>query len=598
MCGIVGILNHSSPVEILEQQIATMQAALRHRGPDDAGIYLSRDRQTALAHTRLSILDLSPAGHQPMSTPDGRYQITFNGEIYNFREIRQTLIAQGEAFSSETDTEVILKLYQRYGADCVDRLRGMFAFAIWDDLAQTCFIARDALGIKPLYYWQSGSTLVFASEVKAILAARLFPVKMSAIGLHGYLTTGSVPEPYTIVEGVQCLPAGHWLKWSAEEVTQQQYWQISFGNEPISQIEAVERVRQGLVDSVEHHFVSDVPVGIFLSGGIDSTSLVALARQTQSTELRTYAIAFEEAEYNEGSIAKKTAQHFGTQHQEFCVTATDAKNIFPKYLASLDQPTIDGFNTFCVSQLAHQDGTKVVLSGLGSDEIFGGYKSFQQVPQLVRWGQTCQLLNPITKMIGGRLNQWSPEPKFKRLGEYLQKYPTTTNALRALRGIFTEAEATIIARQYLLIEQSFDYLATNSMADLPSLEDEVSALELSGYMRNQLLRDSDIMSMAWGLELRVPFVDRALLETIADIPSHQRLAPGKQLLVQSVPELPEWVVNQPKKGFMFPFQQWFDSEWSESFTDRVYPSEVPLDRWYRRWSLMILDYWWQQNIKC
>ena len=205
-----------------------MQTALQHRSPDDAGICISTDQQAALAHTRLSILDLSPAGHQPMSTSDGRYSITFNGEIYNFQQLRQNLIDQGEKFHSQTDTEVILKLYQRIGADCVHHLRGMFAFAIWDDWEKTCFLARDPLGIKPLYYWQSRTTLVFASELRSVLASGLPAVNLSPEGLYGYLTTGSVPEPYTLIADIHCLAAGHWLYWQNGNITKKQYWQINF----------------------------------------------------------------------------------------------------------------------------------------------------------------------------------------------------------------------------------------------------------------------------------------------------------------------------------------------------------------------------------
>jgi asparagine synthase (glutamine-hydrolysing) len=379
MCGIAGILTKNGDQNDLEILIQRMQKVLQHRGPDDQGIYIAEDRQVAIAHTRLSILDLSPAGHQPMSTADERYWITFNGEIYNFQELRRQLIAQGEKFNSHTDTEVILKLYRKFGANCVHHLRGMFAFAIWDDHEKTCFLARDPLGIKPLYYWQSGSTFVFASELKSILSTGLPSISMSLEGLYGYLISGSVPEPYTLIEGIHCLAAGHWLRWEAGQIAQHQYWQIQFTPEAITQPEAVQKVRGALMDSIEHHFVSDVPVGIFLSGGIDSTAVVALARQTQQNELRTYSIAFEEPEWNEGDVASKVAHTFGTDHTEYKITAALGRELFPQYLAALDQPSIDGFNTFCVSQLARKDGTKVVLSGLGGDELFGGYLSFQRV---------------------------------------------------------------------------------------------------------------------------------------------------------------------------------------------------------------------------
>jgi asparagine synthase (glutamine-hydrolysing) len=602
MCGIAGILTGSFPPGNLETLIERMQSALRHRGPDDRGIYISTDRQAAIAHTRLSILDLSPTGHQPMSIANGRYWITFNGEIYNFRELRRTLVAQGEKFHSQTDTEVILKLYQRLGADCVKHLRGMFAFAIWDDLEKTCFIARDPLGIKPLYYWQVGSTLVFASELRAILATKLPTINLSMEGLYGYLKSGSVPEPHTLIEGIHCLEAAHVLHWKSGKLSVQQYWQINFGAEITSLPEAKETVRAALIDSIEHHFVSDLPVGIFLSGGIDSTAVLALARQTQKGQLRTYSIAFEETEWNEGEIARKVAQEFDANHTEYKVTASLGRELFPKFLEAIDQPSIDGFNTFCVSQIAQKDGTKVVLSGLGGDELFGGYQSFQKVPQMVRLSQQLQALHPIRSSMGMVLEHWGNSPQLKRLGDFLQQNPNSAAAYRSFRGIFSHGEACAIlqSRRYANAQQYLPDRAlplrsrSNPYPKVPSLEDEVSLLEISSYMRNQLQRDSDVMSMAWGLELRVPFVDRILLEAIASIESNIRLAPKKQLLIQAVPELPSWVVNRPKQGFSFPFQQWIGTEWQDYFGQVDCPKNIPLNAWYRRWSLAILQYWWQQ----
>jgi len=592
MCGIAGILT-TNPI-LLDVPIQRMQAALQHRGPDDHGIYLSPYHQAALAHTRLAILDLSPAGHQPMSTPNGRYHITFNGEIYNFQALRSQLIQQGETFHSQTDTEVILKLYQRVGSDCVKQLRGMFAFAIWDEQEQTCFLARDPLGIKPLYYWQSGSTLIFASELRAVLASRLPTAQLSPTGLYGYLISGSVQEPHTLIEGIYCLPAGYQLRWQVGQVSQQQYWQVQFGNEPISAAEAQAKVRAALVDSIQHHFISDVPVGIFLSGGIDSTAITALARQTQAGIIHTYSITFEDTAWSEGTIAKKTAQHFETQHTEHCMTAAQGRSLLPKFLATLDQPSIDGFNTFCVSQIAQQQGMKVVISGLGGDELFGGYKSFQRIPQMVRWGRQLKPLSPLTAAVGKGLERWSTSSQLKRIGDFLQQAPTSTAAYHSFRGIFTHQEACILARQYLPEALAFQRPQGNPDHRFSSLEDEVSALEITQYMRNQLLRDSDVMSMAWGLELRVPLVDRQLLEAIASIPSSVRLAQGKQLLVQAVPELPPWVLNQPKRGFSFPFQKWLDAEWQDYFPTLDHAPNISHDLWYRRWSLAILHHWWQQ----
>lgn len=593
MCGIAGLLSAGASQEQISILIQRMQRVLRHRGPDDQGIYISSDQNAAIAHTRLSILDISPAGHQPMSTADGRYWITFNGEIYNFRELRHTLVAQGERFHSQTDTEVILKLYQRFGSSCVNQLRGMFAFAIWDDLEKTCFLARDPLGIKPLYYWSAGSTLVFASELKSILASGLPTITLSPEGLYGYLVSGSVPEPYTLIQGINCLEAGHWLHWQSGHFANSRYWQINFTPETISVPEAKEKVRAALIDSIGHHFVSDVPVGIFLSGGIDSSAVVALARQTQLGELRTYSIAFEEPDWNEGEIAQKVAHTFGCAHTEYKITASLGRELLPQYLAAIDQPSIDGFNTFCVSQIAHKDGTKVVLSGLGGDELFGGYKSFQKVPQMVHAGSRLQALRPISTGIGMGLERWGKSSQVKRLGDFLQQIPNTKAAYRSFRGIFSHWEACLVTKRYLPDTLLPVRGRGSSSPNLPSLEDEVSLLEIICYMRNQLLRDSDVMSMAFSLELRVPLVDRVLIEAIAGIPSNIRLAPGKQLLIQAVPELPRLVFDRPKRGFTFPFEQWMAGEWRDYFPDVDYDKNIPLKPWSRRWSLGILQHWWE-----
>jgi asparagine synthase (glutamine-hydrolysing) len=593
MCGIAGILTYNTPVDRLNAQIQAMQAALRHRGPDDAGIYQSGP--IALAHTRLSILDLSAAGHQPMATPDGRYWITFNGEIYNFQALRSQLENQGITFQSHTDTEVILRLYERYGPDCVHHLRGMFALAIWDDWQKVAFLARDPLGIKPLYYWQSGSTLLFASELRAILASGLPPKQLSPTGLYGYLTTGSVPEPHTLIDQIYLLKAGHYLQWQAGEIQHQSYWQINFLPQSIESDEAIATVRDALIDSVQHHFVSDVPVGVFLSGGIDSTAMVALARQTQTAPLHTYSIGFEDPQWNEADLARKVAEKFETEHTEYILTAAVSRSLLPQFLAAVDQPSIDGFNTFCVSKIAHDSGTKVVLSGLGGDEIFGGYKSFQAVAQMVRLGQRLKPLNPLPSTLGWGLEQWSSSPKLRRIGDFLQCSPTASAAYQRFRGIFSHREAGQIMRQYFPQDITLPPRSALPLQQtFASTEDEISWLELSQYMRNQLLRDSDVMSMIWGLELRVPLVDQTLLEKIAKIPSSLRLQPGKKLLTQAVPEIPDWIANRPKQGFSFPYEQWMQNEWQEYVRDTQVPEHIPLSHWYRRWSLVVLHHWWEQ----
>ena len=527
MCGISGLLS-VSPWSNLESVTQNLQSALTHRGPDDQGVYINGDRQVTLIHTRLSILDLTSAGHQPMTIDGDRYWITFNGEIYNFLDLRSKLEAQGEKFNSHTDTEVILRLYHRKGKDCVHDLQGMFAFAIWDDHQKTCFFARDPLGIKPLFYSQVGSQLIFASELKAILASKLISPQLNPTALYEYFSTGSVPEPLTLIRGIHQLSPGHYLEWYNGEISQSQYWQIDFTpDNTIDELATRRIVREALIQSVQSHFLSDVPVGIFLSGGIDSTVILALARQTQNNDLSTYSIAFEESQFDEGSVARRTAQYFKTDHHEEIVTAASAKRLFSRYLKSLDQPSVDGFNTFFVSKLAAQNNKKVVLSGLGGDELFAGYGSFKTIPKMMQYHSQLKSLKPLLKMSALGLGRLTQNPKLKRLGDFFAVNATTANAYQTMRGIFSRGEAEKLVRLYCPILNAMEYLNYSTISPrnkFPSMADEISYLEITRYMRNQLLRDSDVMSMRFGLELRVPFVDKLFLEAISKIPSQYRLS--------------------------------------------------------------------------
>jgi asparagine synthase (glutamine-hydrolysing) len=574
MCGIAGILN-SSALSHSNTALPRMLAALRHRGPDDQGCFHSPGGDAALAHVRLSILDLTSAGHQPMSTPDGRLTIVFNGEIYNFLEVRRALADSGVAFRSNSDTEVILRAYEAHGPACVQKLRGM--------------LARDPFGIKPLYYQASAERLVFASETRALLASGLVDRALDARGLHGYFRTGSVPEPRTLLRHVRCLEAGHLAIWQAGKLQTRRYWELRFQPEAVAAPEAVRTVRQALLDSVAHHFISDVPVGVFLSGGIDSTALVGLARTVGRADLHTYSIAFPGTSGDEGGLAQRTAAHFGTTHHEWKLDAAAGRQLFSQYLQVMDQPSIDGLNTFTVSKFARDQGMKVVLSGLGGDELFGGYKSFREVPRLARLNRRLRWAGPLR--VGAQaLLRRSGRPPLRRLGELLGQPARLDTAYAALRGTFTAAEATMLTRHYTGEEVVNDF-STEHLPTDPTPEDTVSRLELTRYMRNQLVRDSDVMSMAHGLELRVPFLDLPLVDTLTRIPAAIRLQAGKRFLLQAVPEVPDWIANQPKRGFLFPFDQWLGAEWREVFgaLDRTCP--VPTQTWYRKWALFVFERW-------
>lgn len=623
MCGIAGIVEQDGAEERLRPALVLMQRALRHRGPDDSGLFFSsQDFPSPLrpgrgqgevsissstgslcgfAHTRLSILDLTAAGHQPMSTADGRFTITFNGEIYNYRALRAELEQAGESFRTGTDTEVILRLFARHGSACVERLQGMFALAIWDSAEGRCFLARDPLGIKPLYFTATGGRLAFASEVRALLQAGLAPRRACAAALYGYFLFGSVPEPLTLVDEVECLPAGHTLEWHRGQLSLRQYWKIDFNRDEAPSPQPVADVRTALVESLRRHFISDVPVGIFLSGGIDSTALLALTARELGQSAQTFCISFDNAALNEGDVAARTAAHFGVEHHDWRLDGSQAHELLREFLAAADQPSIDGFNTFCVSRHARKHGLKVVLSGLGGDELFCGYPSFRSVPGLLRWGRPAALAGTISQAVGRSIEAHARSPRWRRLGYFLQQPASTGVAYWTTRGIFSPAEAAALTGSYLgaghsVFPQPLEFLGFDPQ---PSLADEVSLLELTRYMRNQLLRDSDVMSMASGLELRVPFVDRTLVDALAAVPSAQRLQAGKRLLLDAVPEIPDWVANRPKRGFVFPFEQWLQEEWGEWFHAVDARAPVPLFSWYRRWSLLALENFLRNNqIEC
>ncbi len=593
MCGIAGIVTAHTAARLSRGQIARMEAALVHRGPDDGETWIAASGAAGLAHRRLSILDLSPAGHQPMHSQDGRYTIVYNGEIYNFSELRKELVASGVTLRSTGDTEVILELYAREGKECVRRFAGMFAFAIWDDQEQELFLARDPLGIKPLYVWEHEGKIAFASELRAILEANLGPRKLCSEAVAGYLMFGSVQEPYTLVSGVKMLPAGCHLVWQNGTSQTRRYWEINFlSTKDMHRQEATAITRRALDDSIARHFVSDVPVGIFLSGGIDSTAIVALTRDQGFNKLKTFSISFDEAEFNEGDLARRTADEFKTDHQDWRMSAVDAEQLFQRYLESMDQPSNDGFNTFCVSKFAHDCGIKVVLSGLGGDEVFAGYPSFRQVPNLVTWHRYARWLGPGRSLVAkGLASLYATGPK-RRLADFLSSGGDITSAYCAMRGTFSQSEVSRLLSHYTLQPESrpawHDFVSTpNGNCEL----DQVSYLELTRYMRNQLLRDSDVMSMAWGLELRVPFVDQRLLDSVSPIPAQFRLEQGKKLLIDAVGNIPSWILEQPKRGFRFPFQQWLgnNAEWTEMFRSTLRAIPIPVKSWYQQWMLVVLE---------
>lgn len=590
MCGIAGWFGAS-----IDCDAVSLTAALRHRGPDGEGVWRDAGGRAGLVHTRLAILDLSESGAQPMgqdaigggqmehsrvSRQPARFWIVFNGEIFNFRELRSELESEGETFHGQSDTEVLLRLLVREGKAALPKLAGMFAFAFYDRESGRGLLVRDAFGIKPLYYAEPDGGVAFASEVTALRL--LMPAaETAAAALRDTLLWGSVPEPATLQNGIRALPAGCVLEWNGATAEVERWHDLRFGKVP-APADPVAATRAALIESIQRHLVSDVPVGIFLSGGVDSTAVLALAREVlgRSADLRTFSIGFDDPAYDESSIARRTAQHFGTRHTEWRMTPEEGRAEIAAYLAAMDQPTIDGFNTWCVSKLARREGMKVVLSGLGGDEVFAGYGSFRHVPRLLRLHHSLSVLRPL---VGAILGLTPVGSRWRRLAAFLSGPGTALAAFHVQRGIFTEAEARKLARS---LTGSDPGPAEWALDDLPEdLADVVSFLELTRYMRNQLLRDSDVFSMAHGLELRVPFVDNRLFHALAAIPASVRLRQGKQLLLEALPEIPIWVRNQPKRGFRFPFQDWMQGDFGETLAAADRTKIVPLVTWYRRWAL-------------
>jgi asparagine synthase (glutamine-hydrolysing) len=603
MCGIAGlVLKTGAECTDLPTALSAMARSMAARGPDDEGTYVSSDGRIGLGNRRLAIQDLSPAGHMPMSNAQGTVWITYNGEIYNTHELRADLERLGYTFQSRSDTEVILHGFEVWGRDVVGRLRGMFALAIYDMRGQpSLFLARDPLGIKPLYYTTQDGVFAFASECRAVLAAGLSSAEIGTAGLVAYLQLGSVPAPLTIYRSVRALEAGHSLVVDCEPNVVRphqpaEFWALPSYTVPDDSVaslhDAVEEVRQLLLDSVRRHLISDVPLGAFLSGGIDSGAIVALMRQATPTgTIRTCTVVFEEPEFNEAAYAHQVARRFETEHVDVPVTASDLERELEHVLRALDQPSNDGINAYFVSRAARATGLTVALSGVGGDELFGGYPTFHRLPLVLQaWRLVTRvpgggrLLEAALSFVGDRrqsgvrlagwLNEGGPDPASAYLG---------------LRGLFSAAAVRGLVRPEALeaATEQFDLLAlargNARLGTRTNPWDDTSRLELSCYMRHQLLRDTDVMSMANSLEVRVPFVDRHVVERILRLSVAARSgSPPKRLLREAVSSLPLAVRDRrDKQGFTFPFQRWMSGPLRPMVRELVHETACHLQAYLR-----------------
>jgi asparagine synthase (glutamine-hydrolysing) len=631
VCGIVGILTRKSSLdpEILEQ--ATL--SLAHRGPDDFGTVILRPDspehlELGLGNRRLAILDLSASGHQPMQDRVTGNWIVFNGEIYNFHEIRKKLESEGVRFDGRSDTEVLLKAYGRWGERCLPELNGMFAFAIWDARHQRLFLARDPMGIKPLYVFQSEQYFLFASEIRTLLGTGLVARKVDSAGLLNYLTFGSVYDPNTIVDQVKALLPGHYMVWQQGKSNSVRYWDLHSAGAPeaASKVDDSEKFQADLPDllaeSVRLQLVSDVPVGVFLSGGIDSSSLVALL--SRFCRPNTFSLVFREADYDEALYSRAVANKFSTYHQELSVSQGDVLDAIPSALDAMDQPTMDGINTFFISRQTRAAGIKVALSGLGGDEVFGGYASFQLVPKMERLAQLLRFLPGfICRGLAGAVSGLAPETEQNRKVAALVR-----DSRSVLHPYFLTRMLFLPKMRDALLQGKLPEATLRAEAPLrENLEraaaldpvNRVSYLESRSYMLNTLLRDTDVMSMAHGLEVRVPLIDHHLAQKVLATPGRAKVAQNtpKPQLVGALRELlPSEIVNRPKRGFTLPFEHWLKDELRTEVETGILRIGIgPLastlnakaarlvwdsfmegkTSWSRPWALFVLQRWCELN---
>jgi asparagine synthase (glutamine-hydrolysing) len=644
MCGIFGIIGRNArvPAEVLER--ATQ--SLAHRGPDDSGTVILHDPtredvEIGLGNRRLAILDLSPQGHQPMNDPATGNWIVYNGEVYNFREVRARLEVAGLHFQSNSDTEVILKAYAHWGEQCLQEFRGIFAFAIWDSQRQSLFVARDPMGVKPLYFYQADRYFIFSSEVRTLLGTGLVPRAIDGAGLVNYLTFGSLYDPNTLVEGVKALPPGCYLTWEDGQVKQEQYWDLVGPNhlEPnlkddcdYARADAERRkeletqITEMLDESVRMQLVSDVPVGVFLSGGIDSSSLVGILSRN-GLRPSTFSIVFREEDYSEAKYSRAVAQHFRTDHHEITVTQSDFFAAIDPAIHAMDLPTIDGINTYFVSARTRAAGVKVVLSGLGGDEVFAGYSSFRTVPRMERFAATWDRLpgalhNPLANVFEALA---PASDRNRKLTALARNGGGTVHPYFLSRMLFTPARQSELMPDTKTNSAPFrraEKPLNESLSRAQSLDpvNRVSYLESRCYMLNTLLRDSDFMSMAHGLEVRVPLIDHRLARRVLALPGSWKLnsAMPKPLLVNALGgRLPENIVHRQKRGFTLPFEHWLRDALrpvveeslckiedgllgtliSERAVDRVWQDFLHgRTSWSRPWSLYVLQRWCQQHL--
>lgn len=549
MCRIAGIVSlYDSP---LVEEIIKMRDAMYRGGPDDSGVYVDDHLHLAFGHRRLSLIDLSPAGHQPMMDDEKDIIIVFNGEIYNYQSIKNQLTAKGYIFHSSSDTEVIINAYKEWGCDCFSMFNGMFALAILDKKKKQLVLARDHAGIKPLYFSIDKESLYFASEIRAFKAIN--PNWQENKDWKKYfLLFGHLPEPITTLQNVQPLAKGYYAVVNLVDLsfTKHPFYQLNYEYSIYHLDEAIETIHEKLIVSVERHLISDAPIGLFLSGGIDSSLLTLIAKPFLHDNLHTLSIFFEDEKFSEKKYQDIIIQKTDAQHRSFLVTEKEFKDSLPDILQAMDQPSNDGINSYFISKYAKADGLKAVLSGIGADELFGGYRSFYR-------NKTLAASRLIPKFMFAFANIFTDDKKKKI--NFLQLKNAMGNYLFN-RGFFIPAQvAQLLDCTEKEIWELINEIALPQFVNDLLPKEQVSYTETNLYMQNQLLKDTDYMSMWHSIEVRVPFLDKDLMSAVYSIHPSIRYcsSPIKHLLIKAFEkELPKEIWDRPKQGFTFPFEKW------------------------------------------
>ncbi|RZJ80057.1 MAG: asparagine synthase (glutamine-hydrolyzing) [Flavobacterium sp.] len=545
MCRIAGIIDRHASNESLNDNVQKMCNAMAHGGPDDAGFHLPT-ANTVFGHRRLALIDLSVAGHQPMLRK--KLTISFNGEIYNYLELKATLTNFGATFNTHTDTEVILAGFEMWGVEIFNKLEGMFAFALYDGEINATYLVRDQSGIKPLYYNTTNDKLIFASEVKAFSQTN-YTFEEDKDWKVYFLAFGHLPHPFTTLKNVFSLPAGSFLSWSHSDQTSNiQTYRRSKTAQTITK--PTEIIAKQLRKAVQSHLIADAPIGVFLSGGIDSSILTLLANEVTGKNLNTLSINFVEEEFSEAKYQKVIADKIKGKHSSYQVTQADFEANFEEIVQSMDQPTNDGINSWFVNKCAKENGLKAVLSGIGADELYGGYPSFKRMDLIKKLKRLPKSILKLCKAI--------PSDKLKRI--YYLSYQNAIGDYLFLRGFFVPAAiAKILDRPQSEVDNLLKNIPYEPLVDELKGEERAAWLETNLFMKNQLLKDTDFMSMAHGIEVRLPFLDHDFLALTESIANEKRFtAQPKGALINAFKNiLPEAIWNRPKMGFTFPLQQWF-----------------------------------------